>query len=219
MLEIKNYKDKELRYFLVCIGIAFIILHNIESIPFQDTRDLVSIANGAIVIAFMTMISVVVDGCIGSRVKDFLLYPFSLEMPGEKIFSEIRNGFVDKRFAPDKASAKYKGVIENIPDGEKERRLYENTQWYRIYNTYREKAIIQESQREYLLLRDMYIYALTVTNLYIVMCTCTTFINVSWSFIILIAVVSILSFIGAHKKAVTFVRNVIAIDIASEESK
>ena len=90
-----------------------------------------------------------------------------MKLPGEYIFTEIKAKNKDIRFTTEEALQRFSAIYSNIPTNVRKKRIYENSQWYKIYSKYRENPVIFISNRNYLLMRDMYISTFVILMLYI----------------------------------------------------
>ena len=62
--------------------------------------------------------------------------------PGQTIFDAIRKNKSDIRFSITDVEKYYKDVYPQMPQNKKERKLYQNQQWYHIYHQYREIEMV-----------------------------------------------------------------------------
>ena len=91
------------------------------------------------------------------KLKNVIVNLCLMKLPGEYIFTEIKAKNKDIRFTTEEALQRFSAIYSNIPTNAREKRIYENSQWYKIYSKYREKPVIFISNRNYLLMRDIYV--------------------------------------------------------------
>ena len=140
-----------------------------------------------------------------------------MKLPGEYIFTEIKKKNKDIRFTTDMALQKYSHIYSEIPENLNERKKYENSQWYKIYNLYREIPMVFMSNRNYLLMRDMYVSTLVIVVLYFISCFFFRWLTYEKLYIIYLLGILIITNVATHIKAKRFVYNVIALDIFKKE--
>jgi hypothetical protein len=153
------------------------------------------------------------------------LYPSELKeklilyrVPGETIFSKIKEKNTDKRFTWEQAKEAYKSVYNNLPENKKEQYIYENSEWYKIYNKHRDKMMIKVSNRDFLLCRDIYFATIATMILYLVLVFIFRVIIFDCRYIGYLICMLIISNIGTRNKAKRFVYNVISYDITHQKN-
>jgi hypothetical protein len=215
MKNLKNYRDKELRYFIIA-NIAVLLLlsdfFHFSQFEIQIIEIISKFIKISIISSIIYVLTFVVDSLFSSELKILLIGRHS---PGEKIFSKIQNGTFDKRFNCEEAQKIYSKIYESLPKEKKDKFRFENAEWYKIYNKYREDTMIMVSNRDFLLCRD--IYFSTIINIIIYLCL--TFllktIVFDWRYIGYLTVMLIFSNLGTRNRGSRFVSNVIAFDIAN----
>ena len=153
---LKEYRDKELKWFLLANIILMLIesgvldFGKLESISISDISSLLGITAVSSAIYIYTFI---LDSILPSRVKVFLVFLWKRQ-PSCTIFTDMEQKFEDDRFKLEDAKKKYHQIYERIksePDSFDQTPL-----WYEIYNKHRNNTIIFGSNPDYLLLRDMH---------------------------------------------------------------
>lgn len=151
---LKEYRDKELKWFLLANIILMLIesgvldFGKLDSISISDISSLLGITAVSSAIYIYTFI---LDSILPSRVKVFLVFLWKRQ-PSCTIFTDMEQKFEDDRFKLEDAKKKYHQIYERIksePDSFDQTPL-----WYEIYNKHRNNTIIFGSNRDYLLLRD-----------------------------------------------------------------
>ena len=134
-------------------------------------------------------------------------------LPGEVIFTSLRNKNKDLRFSTEQLLKKYKEIYAGMPADETEKCRYENEQWYRIYNRYRDVAMIFVSNRDYLLCRDLYISTIIILICYAISSACLPLFSWNAKSIVYCIIMIFVTNIAARVKGQRFVINVIAYDL------
>lgn len=99
-----------------------------------------------------------------------------------------------------------------MPADKSEKLKYENAKWYEIYNKHRDKTMIQVSNRDFLLCRDIFIATVNIFILFLLLVSLGAFIfNVY--FVIYLGIIAILSNVSARHKSERLVRNVITLGV------
>ena len=212
----KNYRDNELKCLLIVLS-ALILMFGTELLSGDvDGGGIITIAGSVLFTSVISLSAFLLDCSVGTQLKNKLVGLFFIRLPGEKVFSRIKNDRIkDARFLLSDAKERYFSIIEKIPDGESKYK-YENAKWYRIYKKYENDGSITQSQRDYLACRDMFVTTVSFTLLYIVACTTSVLVIFSWKLILVLGAILVLTNIAAHVKMNRFVNAVIATDIAKK---
>jgi len=125
----------------------------------------------------------------------------------------MRTATVDKRFSPDDVLLKYSEVYKLLPSAKKEKYAYENIEWYRLYSKHRDAPMIMMSNRDFLLCRDIYFATVITVPIYMLLTLVLRLVAFDWRYIAYLAVMLILSNLGARNKAMRHAYNVIAYDM------
>ncbi len=225
MKDIKDYRDKELRYLLIANSILFLFCTNYvgQLKSFSLDRDYIKfiadIVGTTLISGVLSLIAYLFDSIYSSDLKDILLGFGLIKKPGYTIFTRISdNKLKDDRFTNAQVKEKYQTILQGLPSNKKEKQKYENSVWYFIYSKYRDSTMILVSQRDFLLCRDLYISTITFLTLYLIGIL-AGLASFSIEFLLYLIILSVVLNIAAHTKASKFVTNVIAIDIATKESE
>jgi hypothetical protein len=213
---IKSYKEHELKQYVIANALVFLLAH--KFIDFSDTANIeliqaiLSIVGTSLLASVIYIFTILIDGIISDEMKVKLLNLFFLSLPGERIFTEIRRKNKDSRFTTTEVMEKYSDIYANFPS-EKSSKQYENSKWYAIYSKYRNESMIFYSNREYLLLRDMYVSTMVIIAIYGVVNLFLQGSIFSATYMLYLVGLLIVTNISTHIKAKRFVYNVIALDI------
>lgn len=220
---LKDYRENELKQYVVANALVFLLVHGF--IDFANTENIklvqgiVSLLGTTLLASIIYIFTILFDSVIDDKIKNKIVNLYFMKLPGEYIFTEIKNKNKDIRFTTDMALQKYSHIYSAIPINLDERKKYENSQWYKIYNQYRETPMVFMSNRNYLLMRDMYISTIVILVLYFISCFFFKWLTYEKLFIIYLLGVLIITNVATHIKAKRFVYNVIALDISKEEEK
>lgn len=218
---LKDYRENELKQYVIANALVFLLVHGF--INFTDTENIklvqgiVSLLGTTLLASIIYIFTILVDSVIDDKIKNRLVNLYFMKLPGEYIFTEIKNKNKDIRFTTDMALQKYSHIYSEIPENLNERKKYENSQWYKIYNLYREIPMVFMSNRNYLLMRDMYVSTLVIVVLYFISCFFFRWLTYEKLYIIYLLGILIITNVATHIKAKRFVYNVIALDIFKKE--
>ena len=110
--------------------------------------------------------------------------------------------------------SKYPELYQNLPKEKKARERYENEQWYVIYSKNRDVPMVYNSQRDWLLCRDIYVSTLVIIGLYVVVVTIVGFTEINYPYLFFLIIMAVITNFGANRKANRFAYNVIAYDVS-----
>lgn len=218
---LKDYRENELKQYVIANALVFLLVHGF--INFTDTENIklvqgiVSLLGTTLLASIIYIFTILVDSVIDDKIKNRLVNLYFMKLPGEYIFTEIKNKNKDIRFTTDMALQKYSHIYSEIPENLNKRKKYENSQWYKIYNLYREIPMVFMSNRNYLLMRDMYVSTLVIVVLYFISCFFFRWLTYEKLYIIYLLGILIITNVATHIKAKRFVYNVIALDIFKKE--
>jgi hypothetical protein len=220
MENLKDYREKELKYYAMAnILILLLLLGNLQ---FQGDVATINVFNAIINGLEMAFISGTIfvftflsDSLFSSVIKEKLVF---YHAPGETIFSKIKENNTDKRFTWDQVKEIYKSVYDNLPENKKEQYIYENSEWYKIYNKHRDVMMINISNRDFLLCRDIYFTTIITIILYLVLVFIFKVIIFDCKYICYLVCMLLISNVGTRNKAKRFVYNVISYDITSRKN-
>ena len=220
---LKDYRENELKQYVIANALVFLLVHGF--IDFANTENIkllqgiVSLLGTTLLASIIYIFTILFDSVIDDKIKNKIVNLYFMKLPGEYIFTEIKNKNKDIRFTTDMALQKYSHIYSAIPINLDERKKYANSQWYKIYNQYREAPMVFMSNRNYLLMRDMYVSTMVILVLYFISCFFFKWLTYEKLFIIYLLGVLIITNVATHIKAKRFVYNVIALDISKEEEK
>ena len=222
----KEYRNKELKYLMTFYVFLFILLCTslLESIIAISNNAYESISNileGILVSGIISVCVFLIDCIISSKLKDKMVGLFFIRRAGEKIFTKIsQNKEFDDRFSVKLAKMKYKTIIDNLPKTEKEKYSYENANWYSIYQKNRENEAIKQSQKDYLLCRDLFSQTIVFLAIYFAsLIFLNSIVEFSWKFLVVLLVFGVITNIATHVKMSRFVNTVIACDMNNKEGE
>lgn len=210
---LKEYRDKELKWFLLAnsllmlIGSGILDYGDMESISISDISSLLSVTAVSSAIYIYTFI---LDSLLPSRVKVFLVFLWKRQ-PSCTIFTDMERKFGDDRFKLEEAKKKYSKIYERIKS---EPSSFDQTPlWYEIYNKHRNNTIVFGSNRDYLLLRDMHSQTIVTMLAYILLWWFSGLLSFSWKFVVYLVIMIVCLNIGARVQGQKMVYNVLSIDV------
>lgn len=229
MGNLKDYRNKELKYYVVANVLVILLASDAFSLinivlggvatpkvainVFEIiTKQLVS---AGLLISIACIYAFVLDAIISSEFKYKICYLCFWKQPGYTIFTSIREGKVtDDRFSQTDFLGKYKNIlnyIEKIAD-KNERMKFENQNWYNIYNRFRNEGIVFGANKDYLLCRDLCIMSLLLLIAYILFRFLSP-IQFSYKVALFVIAEFIICDIAFWIKGKRLALNVIALDI------
>lgn len=227
MKNIKDYREKELKLYIIAnvlliLATSNIISYNQSTESIEYFKTIIEILNISLISGFISIIAFLSDSIYSNGMKSKLVNIFGLiKQPGEKVFSDIFKGCKDIRIEKNDALNSYgniKSRIDELEGKSKEKRKYENSQWYKIYHKYRNEEMIFVSNRDYLLCRDIFISTVSIMILYISFTLIFKIIKFSSIYFICLLVLLVISNISCHLKAKRMVFNVIAYDLSERDN-
>lgn len=218
----KDYREKELKWYIfaylfLLIGIdgQGLITSGVDN-GFSSTEKLLS---SSLLAGVICTLGFVFDCLYTADMKDALLNLGIMTLPGKTIFTRISKGKInDMRIDIKEAQKKYSNIISGIPTDKKEKKKYENTEWYALSLMHEDDPRVKTAHRDYLLNRDMYTTTFTLLLLTAVGMG-ANIIKHSWIPIGYLAIMLILTNIATHTRAHRFVNSVIAVDIDSKKQE
>lgn len=218
-MKMKDYREKELKWYIIAYLLLLIGIRNFESMPTDNTawlNGIESLLSSALLGGVVCVLSFVFDCLYTSEEKEFLLFLRFTTMPGKTIFTRIAQGKAkDIRFENSTAQERYQEIIGNLPPDKKEKRNYENAKWYALSLEHEENPRVSNAHRDFLLCRDLYITTITM----LILTGAGMFakiIQFDWIPIIYLAALLLLTNLAAHAKAHRFVNSVIAVDLSKK---
>lgn len=222
---IKDYREKELKSFV--IGNILLILletgliHEIVS-PMQADNIWMAISKlftSSVLSSILYIFVFIFDSIISGECKDKIVWMHK-NLPGRRIFTEIRENSKDSRFTSEDAKIAYADVYQRI-DNEKDTKKkadIQNDKWYQLYQKYEDEAQVSTVHRDYLLCRDMSLMMIWILVGYFVLSWYLRQV-LSWKLMLTFLVEFIIIWIAARIKGERFVYNVIAKDLADKKNK
>lgn len=213
MKNLKEYRDNELKWFLLANILIMIICSDVFS--FGDTIDswvtgISSILNVTVFSSAIYILTFVFDSVVPSKLKVKLVFWWKTQ-PSYSIFSDMERKFEDNRFTLDDAKKEYAKIYEIIKNKPKD---YDQTPfWYEIYNCHRDNTIVFGSNRDYLLLRDMHAQTIMLLLAYILLSHMSDIITFSWVYFSYLVFMTLALNIAARVQGKRLMYNVLSIDI------
>lgn len=217
--DVKDYRNAELKSYVIGNILIILIASGLLDYMIIFTEETTSLGVISTVITSAIFSSVLynyiflVDALMPSNWKDKLIWCGS-GMPGETIFTTIKEKNEDKRFTSKHAMDVYKEVYQKISEtNEKERKAIENSEWYGIYKKNEDHVQISTSQRDFLLCRDMTAITIIIAIGYVLFQSCREQ-YFSWRLFLFFGIELVVSWGAAKIKGKRFAYNVIAVDIS-----
>ena len=232
----KSYRKEELRNYAIGNVLFIIVLSGLFDSLFKNdlknSFDLIHMLfESAILSSILYIYIFVIDSMIPASIKDVVSF-IPIKKPGTVVFSYIRSkktGYKDDRFSWNEIENKYKDIYKEIDKKErkiscesdkkrikelkKELRTFENTKWFDIYRNHAADEAISNTQKDFLLNRDMNILTISILIFYLLISLLTNLLPFQWSIIILIIAEFLATSIAVKSKAIRFVLTVISRDI------
>ena len=221
MANLKEYRDNELKWFLAANILLMLISSNI--IFGRDNNELTSwienlgkIIDIAIFSVTSYVFTFVLDSIIPSRIKTLLLFLWK-KQPSCTIFTQIQKKCEDDRFTAADAPKQYHAIYLKLQQEDKP--FSDQTPlWYRIYNKHRDNAIVFGSNKDYLLLRDLYAQTIVLLIVYIMLLLLTGIVVFSRSYFVYLLIAIAALNIAARNQGRRMVYNVLAVDINARKT-
>ena len=140
---------------------------------------------------------------------------------GETVFSRISEGRLkDNRFRLSDAAKQYSDIISELPCEKKQRHEYENKLWYGIYIRHQERGQVKQTQKDYLMCRDLYTETISFGLLYLLsILVFPETVDFSCKFFALFVALVLALNKCTHIKMNRFVNTVLAVDIGTAKSE
>ena len=217
MKNLKNYRNKELRYYLIAniavllLLLDFLNIHQLNSCV-QATALISTFLYISILSSAIFVLTFTADSIFSSKLKELLI---GCRLPGETIFTKMKTKNFDKRFSRKDVLSIYSNIYNSFPNKKKDRYTYENNEWYKIYSKYRKVTMIAISNRDYLLCRDIYFSTIVVIIIYLILTLLFKIITFDCRYIGYLVTMLIISNIGTRIRGRRLACNVIAYDITN----
>lgn len=221
MVSLKEYRDKELKFFLIANILLMIFSSGIIKLENTEIEYWVANAANLINITIFSVISYiftfVFDSIIPSSIKLRLLF-LGKKQPSYTIFTDMLNKLEDNRFTIEEVKYKYKNIYKKINEPSFQDKD-QTTFWYQIYNKHREHPIVFGSNRDYLMLRDMHSQIFALIVVYFLFSFLFRVILFSCSYVIYLMLMILFLNIAGRTQGKRMVYHVIAIDINEKNKK
>lgn len=159
---LKDYQEKELKAFvvgnilLVLLGTG-LIYNIVEPLEIDNIwKAIAELFSSSVLSAIIYIFVFCLDSIVSADFKYRVAWPLA-GLPGNRIFTEIRENNRDDRFTTELALEAYSSVYKMI-DAEKDKKKrarIQNSSWYKMYQKYESEVQVAISQRDFLLCRDM----------------------------------------------------------------
>lgn len=210
---LKEYRDKELKWFLLANILLMLVGSNILSLGETGSisiSDISSILGVTAVSSAIYIYTFILDSVIPAQAKVFLVFLWRRQ-PSCTIFTDMEHKFEDDRFKLEDAKKKYSHIYERIksePDSFDQTPL-----WYEIYNKHRNNTIVFGSNRDYLLLRDMHSQTIIMMLVYLLLWWFSGLLVFSWKFLLYLVIMTGLLNVGARVQGKRIVYNALSVDL------
>lgn len=218
MKDLKDYRNNELKNYVIGNILLLLFLSGafveLKKLGIENIFDLIkSVLESALLSSVIYIYTFILDSIIPGDYKQKLAYFFVGKMPGYTIFSDMKKKLRDDRFTKESILDKYKKIYEKMPNDKKEKMQFENAEWYKIYQAYKNESKIFVANRDFLLCRDMNVITIWLLVLYVTFTLWFNIITFSWNNIIFLFVEIFLTNIAMRGKARRLAYNVISEDI------
>lgn len=218
----KDYREKELKMYILACVLFLICLTKGYSMQMETGEKIVAISaviDTTLASSCIYIFVYISDALFSSGLKDKLVSLFGLiKKPAYTVFGDIEKNNVDGRFLKIEAQKHYKDIYVNMPEDKKQVDIYQNANWYKIYSKHRDVAMIYNSNRDYLLCRDMFISTISLSVLYMISII-TKLFEYNIIYILFLVTMLFVNLLTTHIKARRFVYNVIAYDLAHRDDE
>lgn len=213
MKNLKEYRDNELKWYLLANILLMIICSDIFS--FGNTIDswvagISSALNVTVFSSAIYILTFVFDSVVPSRLKVKLVFLWN-KQPSCTIFSDMEHKFEDNRFTLDDVKKEYAMIYEKIESKPKD--FDQSSLWYEIYNRHRDNAIVFGSNKDYLLLRDMHAQTIMLLLVYILLWRISDIFTFSWEYVYYLVFMAVLLNVAARVQGKRLMYNVLSVDI------
>lgn len=217
----KSYREKDLKNYVIANILVYILLNN-GFFEMPDTemasslKFLAELLNLTVVSSSFYIFVFVLDSVYSGDLKRRLVYLGTAE-PGQVIFDKILISNI--RFSGQDAETCYSEIYKHMPSKKKEKRAYQNQNWYRIYHQYKTIEMVSVTAKDFRLCRDMFISTINTLFVYGVLCFITDEVSFDWCYTGFLCAMLVISNIAARKKGEKWVYNAIAHDISENKKR
>ena len=220
-MNIKDYRENELKIFV--IANILVVLCLIGTITFDGVIEensymklIITIINSGLFSSIIYAMVIVCDCMISNHIKKIIVFLWS-PMPGETIFTDIKDKTKDLRFTTYDVIKAYSEIYDNMPSEKKSRRQYENSKWYKLLRQHESEKKVLIAHRDYLMCRDMSTTTILMIIVYIILSMVMKLITFDKKAIIYLLGVYIVCMRATRVKSKRFVKTVIACDISPKK--
>lgn len=216
----KDYREKELKWYIFAYLFLMLGIRNsglIVSGSVDWFGSIEKLLSSSLIAGVICSLAFVFDCLYTAELKDTLMCLGFTTLPGKTVFTRIKKCKInDMRFEAMDAQKKYKDIIDALPSDKKEKKRYENKQWYALSRIHEDDPRVKTAHRDYLLSRDLYTTTITMLALTV---TGMVFRTIQFSLILVgyLITMLILTNVAAHFKAHRFVNSVIAVDMTQKK--
>lgn len=211
MNNLKNYKNKELQYFIYTnLLIITLFSTKISHKFFINNYDFILslftfLANMGIVYTY----SNILDSILPTNIKNILVFGKTTKIPGNKAITKVFNkNYSDPRVSTTKLRDFYQDTWNEIVQKKHHNELYQNKKWYNLYISVRNESIIFFSNSNYLLARDISVLSILFVIFYPFM-QIFPYIYYNYILHIYFVFIWILTIFAAHETGKKFANNVL----------
>lgn len=210
MNNLKNYKIKEIQYF-ICANSIIITLFStkISHKYFVNNYDFVfSVFTFLGSMGIIYIYSNILDSVLSTKVKNILVFGKIAKMPGNKALTKLfYKNYSDFRVSTINLQRFYKNTWKEINQNSQDE-LYQNKKWYALYIAVRNESIIFFSNSNYLLTRDISVLSIVFVISYPFLPR-FPYIYYNYKVHIYFIVIWIIATYAAHKTGEKFANNVL----------
>lgn len=232
----KDYRKGELKSYVIG-NILFIItlsgkLDSILKSNLPNNIDIIRLFfESALLSSIIYIYIYIIDSIIPSSIKERIVFLIA-KKPGTVVFEYViskKKGYDDDRFTDEEMKKCYNDIymeidkiskrINKVSDKKQKKQIqkelsnYQNSKWFEIYRKHEDEQAVFETQKDYLLNRDMNAITVSILVLYLVVCVSTNLIPFNMAVIVFLSIEFIAISIASNSKAIRFVLTVISRDI------
>jgi len=215
MDNLKSYRENEIKWYIIAYLFLMIGISSPEPTPLESPDWFIRIEkllSSSLLAGVICTLAFVFDCLYTAELKKTLLCLGFTSLPGETVFTRISQGKInDMRFEIKDAQEKYRAIIGELPSNKKEKKKYENKNWYRLSLTHEDNPRVKTAHHDYLLGRDLYTTTITLSALTVIGMG-FRIVQFSWIPVIYLIAMLILTNIATRFRAHRFVNSVIAVD-------
>ena len=218
----KEYRKEELKYYVIGNILIILLLSDVvkklwgysQGIPENIIENIAKLLGVSLLSSIIYIYVFILDSIVPSKLKQFIIF-FPFGEPGKTIFQKIRKKNIDSRFTQEDTVVKYSSIYteqDSIKDKKKQEE-YQNSKWYSIYQSIEDNPTVVQSQKDFLLNRDMCIITIVIGVIYVIISKVSGLYEIRKIVIYWLGGELIVTYVAAKSKAKRFVLNVIAKDI------